>query len=117
MKLPADNMRHRAILLTSDESGDPYGQPTRAWRQQGPPRWVSIEPLRIRDIFAADQNQTTETHVVRMAWTPTPPTTQQRLQLLPSGRLFEISRVTDLKEEHRVTELLVTERADGTTDG
>jgi len=54
---------------------------------------------------------------VRMAWTPTPPTTQQRLQLLTTGRLFEISRVTDLKEEHRVTELLVTERADGTTDG
>ena len=114
MKLPANTMRHRAVLLTAAESGDPYGQPTRAWQQDGAPMWVSIEPLRLRDIFAADQNQATETHVVRMAWSPTPPTNRQRLQLVTSGRMFEISRVTDVDELHRVTELLVTERVDGT---
>jgi SPP1 family predicted phage head-tail adaptor len=117
MKLPADTMRHRAVLLTASESGDQYGQPTRAWQQDGAPKWISIEPMRLRDIFAAGQAQATETHVVRMAWSPTPPTTQQRLQLVTSGRLFSITRVSDVDESHRVTELLVTERVDGTDDG
>lgn len=116
MKLPADTMRNRAVLLTADESGDEYGQPTRAWRQDGAPKWVSLKPLRAREIFASDQAQVTDTHTVRMAWTPTPPTVQQRVQLLTSGRTFDISRVTDVDEEHRVLELLCTERADG-TDG
>jgi head-tail adaptor len=35
---------------------------------------------------------------------------------MTSGRTFDISRVTDVDEEHRVLELFCTERADG-TDG
>ena len=114
MKLPADTMRHRAVLLTATETGDQYGQPSRSWQQYGQPKWVSIKPLRLRDVFAADQNQMTQTHTIRLARSPDPPTVQQRLQLMTSGRIFEISRVTDVDEEHRVLELLVTERADGT---
>jgi len=115
-KIPANTMRHRAAFLVATESGDQYGQPQRSWRRASSARWVSIEPLRSREAFIGDQAQTTDTHVVRLSWTPDAPTTQQRMQVLHSGRTFDISSVVDEDEQHRVYRLMVTERADG-TDG
>jgi SPP1 family predicted phage head-tail adaptor len=98
-------MRHRVVIQTQTESRDTHGGVSRTWADTAT-RWASIEPLRGREFYSAQQVNANVTHKIGMRYysglTPT-----HRLKF--GTRIFNIVDVRLIKEIKNEMEILATE--------
>lgn len=102
----AGRLRHRVTIQTSKRTQDRYGSVIHEWID-GPEIWASVEPIRGREYFAAQQVQSETTFRVRCRYHPelVGPNANTR-RLIFEGRIFEIEAVLDTAMRHRQLEIM-----------
>lgn len=105
MPIRAGKLRHRVEIRRATEARDDFGGVVQSWTLVAK-RWASVDPLRGRERFAAQQVQADVTHKVRLRYTESLMPTDR---IVHDGRTFEIGAVLNVSERDREMELLCTE--------
>lgn len=107
----AGKLRHRVTLRRPKSGKDaprtPTGAVVEAYDTLGV-RWASVEPLRGRERFAAQQVNAEITHRVRLRYMDGIDAT---VQVLHRGRVLQVVTPMNIEERGRELELLCTERS------
>lgn len=107
MALNIGRLRHRIELLEHRTERDPVtGIITEGWHVVAK-RWATVEPLRGRKWFEAQQVQSEVTHQIYMRYM-TDVTPDMRIRF--RGRMFEVRVVRNIEERNRALDILATER-------
>jgi SPP1 family predicted phage head-tail adaptor len=99
-------LRHRVIFKSATEVSDGAGGVTQTWVEVAT-LWGAVEPLRGRELFAAQQIQAEITHKI---------TTRYHEGLRPemiadfNGRIFDVGPPINLAERNRTLEFYAVER-------
>ncbi len=105
MALMAGKLRHRLAVQTAGESRDQWGEVTEAWATDNT-RWASIEPLKGRELFTAQQvNADITTRIVLRHYSGL--TTSQRF--LEGSRVFHIIAIINPDNRDEMMECMCTE--------
>jgi SPP1 family predicted phage head-tail adaptor len=103
----AGQLRHRVAIQTKTETRSARGGVVESWATAAT-RWGSIEPLRMREVFEAQQVDARLSHRVILRHYAGL-TTQHRLT--HAGRTFHIHAVRNLDERDVLTEVLCMEQS------
>jgi SPP1 family predicted phage head-tail adaptor len=98
-------LRHRIEIQAKQESRDSRGGVVESWNTVGL-RWASIEPLRPRELFQAQQVNARVSHRILMRHYAGL-TDQHRLRL--GSRIFHLMSPLNINERRRMSELLAME--------
>lgn len=108
--MEAGKLRHRVVIEKNTPSLDAYGQPVPGWPPGGGAvfalRWASVEPLRGRELFTAQQVKPDVTHRVRLRWLKGL-TTAMRIR--HAGRYLNIDSIINRDERNIELELICHE--------
>lgn len=107
MALNIGRLRHRIELLKYMTTRDPVtGIVTEGWNVVAK-RWATVEPLRGRKWFEAQQVQAEVTHQIYMRYMPDI-TPDMRIRF--RGRDFDVNVVRNIEERNEALDILATER-------
>lgn len=104
----AGPLRHRVTLESGSETQDSAGGIVLSFTTVATV-WASVEPVRGKEYFAAQQVASDVTHLVRLRRQPgISPTTKWRV--IFNGRKFDIESVIEVLERRREWQLMCIER-------
>jgi SPP1 family predicted phage head-tail adaptor len=106
--MQAGKLRHRVTIQQAVEAHNAYGETIRTWSTVATV-YASVEPIRGREFFDAEQVQSEISQRVRMRYrSGIKPT----MRLLYGSRLLQIQAVIDVEERHREIHLMCREMPD-----
>ena len=101
----AGQLRHRIAVQEKTETRDERGGVIETWTTVAV-RWGSIEPLRMRELFLAQQVDARVTHRILLRYYPG---LSNQHRLVHENRVFHVQPPINAGERNRATELLVME--------
>lgn len=105
MKNPR-TLRHKVAVqyrAVGSPQYDPNGEVNAAWVDLFPSVWASIEPLRGRELFAAQEHAADVDVRIRMRYRAG---VEPTMRVVHEGRIYDIRAVLDPELRHRELELL-----------
>lgn len=106
--MQAGKLRHQVTIQQATETRNTLGEAIRTWSTVATV-WASVEPLRGREFFDAEQVQSEISQRVRMRYrSGIKPT----MRLLYGSRILQIQAVIDVDERHREIHLMCREMPD-----
>ena len=102
-------LRHKVDILTPPEDSNDYGEidETGEWTVFKEGQWASVEPLKGRELFTAQQINSEITLKVKMWYVPG---VKAKMRIRSRGQTFEVvGPPIDLQQMHRELELLCKE--------
>lgn len=106
--MQAGRLRHRVTIQNAVEARNAYGEAIKTWSTVATV-YASVEPIRGREMFDAEQVQSEVTHRVRLRYRPG---LTSQMRLLFNGRMFEIQTVINVNERNREVQLMCKETPD-----
>jgi SPP1 family predicted phage head-tail adaptor len=106
--MQAGKLRHRVTIQQATETRNTLGEAIKTWSTVATV-YASVEPIRGREFFAAEQVQSEISHRVRMRYRSG---LAPRMRLLYGSRMLQIEAVIDVEERHRETQLMCREMPD-----
>lgn len=103
--MQAGKLRHRVEVQSTTETVDAHGGVVRTWTTDAT-RWASIEPLRMRESFEAQQIEAKISHRIIMRHYPSLVSSQR---ILHGARVFNIHSIRNIEERDIMTEVLAME--------
>ncbi len=98
-------LRHRITIQEKVTVPDGYGGVTSTWKDMATV-WSSVEPLKGRELYAAQQVKTELSHRVRIRYMSG---IKPEMRIAFDNRTFEIEAIIDPEERHESLELLCSE--------
>lgn len=98
-------LRHRITIQEKVTVPDGYGGVTSTWKDMAAV-WSSVEPLKGRELYAAQQVKTELSHRVRIRYMSG---IKPEMRIAFDNRTFEIEAIIDPEERHESLELLCSE--------
>lgn len=106
--MQAGRLRHRVIIQSAVEARNAYGEAIKTWSTVATV-YASVEPIRGREMFDAEQVQSEVTHRVRLRYRPG---LTSQMRLLFNARTFEVQTVINVNERNREVQLMCKETPD-----
>jgi len=101
----AGKLRHRVTIQKLEEVDDGYGGVTSTWKDMATV-WSSVEPLKGRELYAAQQVKAELTHRIRIRYMSG---IKPEMRIVFDNRSFDIEAIIDPEERHESLELLCSE--------
>jgi len=98
-------LRHRITIQEKVTVPDGYGGVTSTWKDVATV-WSSVEPLKGRELYAAQQVKAELSHRVRIRYMSG---IKPEMRIAFDNRTFEIEAIIDPEERHESLELLCSE--------
>ena len=98
-------LRHRITIQEKVTVPDGYGGVTSTWKDVATV-WSSVEPLKGRELYAAQQVKAELTHRIRIRYMSG---IKPEMRIAFDNRSFDIEAIIDPEERHESLELLCSE--------